>query len=403
MVKFSKYFFWSIIFFIAPMNYLVLNIGFEVAVYKILPYLVLISALLTRRKILIKDPMLNLLLIFYCLLTTFTNYSYYIYNNLLPEQGIVNSEYFLKSAFIQFFSFSLLLIQVNFYNSVFNKLRVDNYLKMIINGSLFSVIVGVFLLVINNEFRLTGLSTEPRHLGSILISIIAFIILNKKYNVIDIQYQNIKIVLVLTAIILTFSISSYLSLLSIFFIYIKKFFNIKSILLSVVLLILFLQFMMIEPVNDFFNQKLSGKDITLDTIMYFVPKDSLAITFLTNNWIYLIFGTGAGGITIHTMDSDFILNSASEFIINTIIIQEVLSNNIGGMLTPSSFNIYYISQYGLIGMFLFYIVLRRITKNNHFLKEYSSMFLISGFFNSHVGAFMFLTILSLVYVKVEKC
>ena len=103
--------------------------------------------------------------------------------------------------------------------------------------------------------------------------------------------------------------------------------------------------------RDAIDEKLVSRIDSWNLFLYHVPKDALVIRLLSQDMGLLLWGAGAGGTDAYTMMPEFIL-ATPEIILRAGIIKVVSLGQVQNSLTPSSFAVKFLGEFGVIGVLL---------------------------------------------------
>lgn len=227
------------------------------------------------------------------------------------------------------------------------------YIDIFFNYPIYSSLFGRDAVTISNEGRLIGLSHEPRSLGRLLTLGWLFLLVFK-INGFRFIYENISLFLGLTVILFVFSFSTYfIFILGLLIILRKQLikFNLKYIFGIGILLFIFFQVISLD--EKIFNTMLyKFTSVTEGRIDYYnnYPNepilfstfeifDRAALNFFYNNPNHLLFGTGPNLISLASQAT------SHEGPINGI---------------PGYGLITLVSRSGLVGLFLYFMVFKKI-------------------------------------------
>ena len=251
---------------------------------------------------------------------------------------------------------------------------ITTFIDFFLNYPIYSSLFGREAVTISNDGRLLGFSHEPRSLGR-LITLGWLFLLVFKINGYRFIYEKTSLFLGLAVIIFVFSFSTYfIFILGILVISRKQLlrFNFKYIFAIGILVFIF---SLVLSFNDEVNNIMLYKFVSVSEgridllnsypnepflFTTFEMFDRAALNFFYNNPNYLLFGTGPNLISIasQAINSEGPLNGVPGY----------------GLITL-------ISRSGLIGLFLFFMVCKKIHKlikiqNNKLLMD---LFLVCVF------------------------
>lgn len=196
-------------------------------------------------------------------------------------------------------------------------------------------------------YRLSGLSGEPKHSGSFILSALILILVIEFFAPprFRVQKAGIKILIFLTGILLTFSSGSWLVVIIVLgILLVSAMLRGRRIAFSYALLIgllgLFLVlFLGINMVSSAVEYRVSGRFRDgLESIAQYEPKDGAFIYFAQENPDKLLWGSGAGGLDFRLIPYLYELNP--------IFLQR------GGTVTPTYFYTRFLGEFGFIGLIL---------------------------------------------------
>lgn len=289
--------------------------------------------------------------------------------NILAEIILIYFTYFL------FVSKKLLMKDfVNTLSILIIIVSITTFIDFFLNYPIYSTLFGREAVTISNAGRLIGFSHEPRSLGR-LITLGWLFLLVFKINGYRFVYEKISLFLGFAVILFVFSFSTYFIFSVGILIALRKkllSFNLKYILLIGVFVFIFLQGLSyLDDVNAIMLYKLATvtegridlyNNYPNEPLLFtsFEVFDRAALNFFYNNPSYLFFGTGPNLISIASQS----INSAGP---------------LNGV--PGYGLITLISRSGLIGLFLHFMVCKKIyqlvkIENNKLLMD---LFLVSVF------------------------
>jgi hypothetical protein len=251
---------------------------------------------------------------------------------------------------------------------------ITTFIDFFLNYPIYSSLFGREAVTISNDGRLLGFSHEPRSLGR-LITLGWLFLLVFKINGYRFIYEKISLFLGLATILFVFSFSTYfIFILGILVISRKQILRFNFIYIFAIGILVFI-FSQILSFNDDVSNIMLYKFVSVtegridflnsypnEPFLFttFEVFDRAALNFFYNNPHYLLFGTGPNLISIASQA----INSAGPL------------NGVPGYGLISL-----ISRSGFIGLFLFFMVCRKIYKlikiqNNKLLMD---LFLVSIF------------------------
>ena len=371
-----------------PWPFFTISFGVDFTWYKLMPVVIVLISLVKKGSIQINRRLFsaNLLLSTYLILAAIVNCLILLYFSKTIDLNNITFgvNYWLQNGVVQLIYAISISIQIMFMPKIAMKTGiVDRVFNGYIHGCIISVAVGLVLLVLFGETRMTGLAVEPRHFSAVLVPAIFLILVNSADRLFRISYSRYKLAILFFGLLASLSSSSLLACfigLIVFFVFGsitlgRKVFFVVSILIAVFLL------SSIPFVQEFFGARNQGRLISLDLILYFVPKDALAIYFFAENWLYLIFGVGPGAITLHTMQPEFLYSLSNPYLLKTKILSGVLEGQLDAVLAPSSFIISYVANFGVLGLLFFVFLVKVMIKGitNSGLRESVALFALMVF------------------------
>jgi len=342
-----------------PWPLFTISLGVDLTWYKLMPIFMIVITLLTKRSIRVSRSIfwVTILSSIYLILTTIINYWIILSDGEFIDLDSIafGLDFWLKTAAVQVFFAISIFSQIMFFQNIATKTGIANrVLNGYIDGCMVSVAAGLAFLVLFGEIRMTGLSEEPRHFSAVLVPAIFAILVNSTGRLFRLNYARLKLAILSIGLVLSMSTSSVVACLVgvvVFLLFSSvRFVKKLAVLISAVMFIVLV--LNVPYVEEFFEARNQGRQVSLDLILYFVPKDALALYFLTENWIYMFFGTGAGAITLHTMQPEFLYSLSNPYLLKTNILSGVLEGKLEAVLAPSSFIISYVAYFGVLGLLL---------------------------------------------------
>lgn len=303
------------------------------------------------------------------------------WNQLASGRSIVALINILAETLLIYFTYTIFVskkvLMKNFINTLSILIiivSITTFIDFFLNYPIYSSLFGREAVTISNDGRLLGFSHEPRSLGR-LITLGWLFLLVFKINGYRFIYEKTSLFLGLAVILFVFSFSTYfIFILGILVISRKQLlrFNFKYIFAIGILVFIF---SLILSFNDDVNNIMLYKFVSVtegridflnnypnEPFLFttFEVFDRAALNFFYNNPHYLLFGTGPNLISIASQA----INSAGPL------------NGVPGYGLISL-----ISRSGFVGLFLFFMVCRKIYKlikiqNNKLLMD---LFLVSIF------------------------
>jgi|APSaa5957512535_1039671.scaffolds.fasta_scaffold45644_2 hypothetical protein len=414
----------NVVAFFLPLYSFSLNMGVELSVYKLLPIVVFVSVMLKGQVHKIKVSRLFLILVVYIFVNTSVN--------VISNIGAGEFDYAINNGWSVFKVYTHMPVQLiliffslaqifSLTHVLKEKFCYKSFINSFINGNLFSLITGLFLYLMlkidivlipvffdENMARLSGLGGEPRHFSAFIVIALTMILIDKTNSILSIRNRQVKIYTLVAGLLLSLSTSSIIafalsfSIILIMHGVIGK--NVFKFALTIVVVFIFWGSELIEILNH----RILDRILDLDKILYFAPKDALAIYFLKDNFDALLFGVGSGGITFHTMQAPFLDLVSNDLVLNTMIIQSVYNGEIGGSLSPSSFSIKFISEHGIVGfsvLILFFCQIIKRMKHTVYSKfsiSLSLTVLAMSFIASALIVYVYMIIISVLYAQSQR-
>ena len=345
-----------VVAFMIPFYGFSLDVGIEISYYKLLPFL-LIAFVATSRKLLFKKYTLYtyLILVVYIIVTST---QWFIYHYQQEQWNYLLS--IIDNPIRPYFQTP---VQMIFTLSLFTWIAVAPCLKLSIlgierfcNGYVQActalALLSFFQVFLFGHYRATGISGEPRHFGAFLLfAIVLGIVMGSRQRRIKIYFLRMQICILAIALILTLSTSAWLGFLGVVALFITKV-RFRVVLISIVFATALVVIAMnIEFIADTFDTRLFSRLTSVDTVLYYVPKDALAFYFLKFYPNYALMGLGAGGYDFWFYSYDFISEVPTE-VTKATMLNLALQGYYRGSLTPSAFGIKYLIEYGIVGVIL---------------------------------------------------
>jgi hypothetical protein len=364
----------KLVSFLLPLYSIKFTLGIEWALYKVLPLLFLPAVLLLKRRLVFQLRLkrvflLALLLLSYMFLITVLRYQISIDQEILNtsikniNQGPFN---YMASQYMFWVLPILMIFVLQIFR--FDENKSSSYLNYFLYGLLFSCFFGISQLIIysllgvgiSSSFevslnRLGGLSGEPRHLGSFIVLAIIFCSLKWSNGCKIMNTGRGWMFFLIGALLLTTSSSVFAGYL--IFIFLSVCNNIIRFRLSkkgasagvslfafIVILILFTDF----------EYNIVKRISSVESLLYYLPKDFGIILFLLSDFNFLFFGCGAGGV-------DMLLSSQLWTLPDYILRAPIYSDSDLGIqvvhIAASGALIRFASDFGLFGLaLLFYFI-----------------------------------------------
>ena len=303
------------------------------------------------------------------------------WNQLASGRSIVALINILSEILLIYFTYFIFVSKKVLMKNFINALSIliiivslISFIDILFNYPIYSSLFGRDAITISNAGRLLGLSHEPRSLGR-LITLGWLFLLVFKINGYRFSYDKISLPLGLAVILLAFSFSTYFILfLGILIVLRKKLLRINLKYIFSIGFLIFILFQVIsyndEVISTMLYKFASVTEGRIDFNNYYPEEpflfstfevfDRAASNFFYNNPNYLFFGTGPNLISL-----------ASE--------ARTIDGPINGV--PGYGLISLISRSGLVGLFLYFMVCKKIynllkIENNQLLTD---LFLVSFF------------------------
>jgi hypothetical protein len=416
--------------FFIPLYSLSVNIFVQWSWYKILPFVLIVLIVLQKKRGRpLKDVFeLAVILTSYLFIITFVNYLLNIETGNF-HYAIESGQYYLRTyghMIVQFVIISASLLQL-FLFAYFIKAKndVDTFVRGFIDGNIANVMVGFvqygmyklnifegWLTVYSGYsltgeyFRMSGLGGEPRHFGA-LVSLALLIIFanNLSFKPIALKNNILKSGILTLGLLLSLSTSAWLGfasglLIMVMFSGLNRIKRLKGVL--VLTLCFFVLLMSSVYFRQTIEERLFSRIKSLNHILYLAPKDGLAVYLIKENPWRLLVGMGAGGSDFYVMKPDF-LDTVPEEILQAGIIRSVHEGDVSNSVTPSSFFIKYVTEYGIIGVILMLLlvitVIRKVktTRYRRFMILISVAVLAASVPSSMILVYVYFTFLSVLY------
>lgn len=379
--------------FLIPLYSLSIRFFVEWSWYKLIPFIFLVIIVTKRRR---KCPprkdifQLAAVLISYMLVITLYNYFLNIESGRF-FYAIEAGQYYLRTyghMIVQFVVIVAVLLQFFFSPYLIkSKKDVDAFVNGFIGGNIISVMAGVvqytsYRLVgySSGIFRMSGLGGEPRHFGAFLL--LAFFILLVNYlskKPITIKNTWVKGGILAVGLFFSLSTSAYLGFLGgILIIYLFTVNLKKSAKIIAIFLFIFALSIYSNNFKQIVNDRLFSRMESLNYLLYFAPKDGIALKLISDNLRVCLLGTGSGGSDFYVMNYSF-LDSVPDVILRAGIIRSVYEGEVGNSLSPSSFFIKYWVEYGVIGIILLLMFVRLVIKKTRSIPLYNRFVLLISF------------------------
>jgi len=409
--------------FLIPLYSLSIRFFVEWSWYKLIPFIFLVIIFTKRRR---KCPprkdifQLATVLICYMFVITLCNY----FSNM--ELGrffyaVEAGQYYLRTyghMIVQFVVIVAALLQ--FFLSPYlirSKKDVDAFVNGFIGGNIFSVMFGViqyaaygldmhykWLNLVGGSFRMSGLGGEPRHFGAFIsLALLILIVNNLSNRPIMIKNTLVKGGILTGGLFFSLSTSAWLaflggiSIISLLTLDLKRVGQIIAISFCLIALLAFN-----NNFKTLVHERLFSRMESLNYLLYFVPKDGIALKLISNNAVVCLLGTGSGGSDFHVMNHTF-LDSIPDVILRAGITKSVYEGRVSNSLSPSSFFIKYWVEYGVVGIILLLmfigLVIRKIrtTLYNRFVLLISFAVLVASIPSSMLLVYVYFSLLSVFY------
>jgi hypothetical protein len=405
----SKKKFLFLLSFLLPLTALNIDIGFSISWYKIIIIVGLIVFIIRKDylgdKTFIGKKQLYMFIFYITFITiTFWFYTANFTNKFTLAKywgwGEFQSTYKFLIQYVSYLlTFGIIFIPYLFLK---NKKDLESILNGYINGTIFSVIIGIYQiisfklgipiisylkgwyssrLITKGLLRLYGLSGEPKHIASyILYSIVILIIfLLNKNSKIYISNKYLKLTILIIGLILTGSTGGYIAFSIILCILLLQSIQIKKyrhhlykkipIILTIIFILIIWKGNLIKVIiqERLINRIAEG----YTDFRYYEPKDGAFIEYIKSNPKALVFGHGAGGIDLYIIEYSRI--SFLEY---------------GGTQTPAYFLTRILGDFGLIGLLLLIMMYKRwykAVKNNDSFSALLKFLIIPLMFSSYLG------------------
>jgi hypothetical protein len=397
-----------------PWSIVSVNVGPDLAWYKIMPVIMIMIALFKsgliglNRKLFLMTVVTSL----YILLNTALNYTMLIFSDVSIDfmNMSLGLECWIQHAIVQALFAISVFTQIVFIPRLAKKTGIiDRVLNGYIDGCVVSVLAGLVLIIVMREIRMVGLSGEPRHFSALLVPAVFLLMVNLTGAYSRVKYVRLKLLIIIFGLAASLSTSSIIALLigMVPYFYCSQINLRKKLLILVSIIFLALVMSNFDFVQEFLTARTQGREFSLDLILYFVPKDALALYFLSENWLYMLFGTGAGAITLHTMQPEFLYSLSNPYLLKTEILSGVVQGELNAVLAPSSFIISYVAQFGIVGLFLLLFLIRIMIRsvNNTNLKASVNLFAYMAFSSclvmSTIGGVISLFFLAVFFAEAQ--
>jgi hypothetical protein len=415
--------------FFIPLYSLSINIVVQWSWYKILPFVLIVLVVLQKKRGRpLKDVFeLAVILISYLFIVTFVQYLLNI-----PERfsyAIWAGQNYLRTyghMIVQFVIISASLLQL-FLFAYFIKAKndVDTFVRGFIAGNIANVMVGVVQYAIyklnifegwltvysgfsltGEYFRMSGLGGEPRHFGALVSLALLIIFANHlSYKPIALKNNILKSGILAIGLLLSLSTSAWLGfafglLIMVMFSGLNRIKRLKGVL--ALTLCFFVLLMSSVYFRQTIEERLFSRIKSLNHILYLAPKDGLAVYLIKENPWRLLVGMGAGGSDFYAIKPDF-LDTVPEEILQAGIIRSVHEGDVSNSVTPSSFFIKFVAEYGIIGVILMLLlvmtVIRKVktTPYSRFMILISIAVLAASVPSSMILVYVYFTFLSVLY------
>lgn len=370
--------------FFLPLYSLSFDLLVQISWYKIFPIFLILIAFLQGWSLRINRPIFKVVacLFFYMVFVTYLNYFYFVYNGAF-EYAVSIGQDSVRAylhMIIQLVTIVLTLSPLFYFRAIVrNESAVDSFMNGYVDGNLFSGAVGIVMYLLfkmerigiesiyydyaSGLFRLSGLGGEPKQFAAFALLAFFVIVVNRfTGRELNINFSRTKGLLLLVFIILSFSTSVWIGLIIGFVVVVGS--NVKVprswyiVVLTVSILVIALFY---DSVGPLFKVRFIDRIHSLDSLFIFAPKDGLAYFWLKSEPFLAVFGSGAGGLHYRVMNSEFILGISSPFV-RASIIQVVFNGTAATSMSPSSFIIKYIVEYGVVGYSLLLAIVLYVIK-----------------------------------------
>jgi len=409
--------------FLIPLYSLSIRFLVEWSWYKLIPFIFLVIIFVKRRR---KCPLrkdifqLVAFLIGYMFVTTLYTYLFNIESGRF-FYAVEVGQYYLRTyghMIVQFVVIVAALLQ--FFLSPYlikSKKDVDAFVNGFIGGNIINVMFGViqyavyrldmhykWLNLVGGSFLMSGLGGEPRHFGAFIsLALLILIVNNLSNRPIMIKNTLVKGGILTGGLFFSLSTSAWLgflggiSIISLLTLDLKRVGQIIAISFCLIALLAFN-----NNFKTLVHERLFSRMESLNYLLYFAPKDGIALKLISNNAVVCLLGTGSGGSDFHVMNPTF-LDSVPDVILRAGIIRSVCEGKVGNSLSPSSFFIKYWVEYGVIGIILLLMfvgfVIRKIrtTLYNRFVLLISVAVLVASIPSSMLFVYVYFSLLSVFY------
>lgn len=410
--------------FLIPLYSLSIRFFVEWSWYKLIPFIFLVIIFTKRRR---KCPprkdifQLAAVLISYMLVVTLYNYFLNIESGRF-FYAVEAGQYYLRTygyMIVQFVVIVAALLQFFFSPYLIkSKKDVNAFVNGFIGGNIISVIFGViqyaayrlnmpyeWLNIVGGSFRMSGLSGEPRHFGAFISLALLILIANNLSNrPIMIKNTLVKGGILAGGLFFSLSTSAWLGFLVSILIISLFTLNLRRILCIIVISFALIALLIFSNnFNKIMHDRLFSRMESLNGLLYFVPKDGIALKLISDNLRVCLLGTGSGGSDFYVMNYSF-LDNVPDVILRAGIIRSVYEGEVGDSLSPSSFFIKYWVEYGVIGIILLLMFvglvikkIRTIPLYNRFVLLTSVAVLVASIPSSMLFVYVYFSLLSILY------
>jgi hypothetical protein len=312
-------------------------------------------------------------------------------------------------------------------NSVFKNGYIP-FLKGFVHGVFLSSAVGIaaFVLVRVGGFdalgavglssfemrlgRIGGLSNEPRHLSTFIFVALVFMTLEKRLFPLS-QAKTKRVMGVLVVALLgTASTSALIGVVIFFILYlilwllkrglrVKRKTALAGILATPVVLLV--SWGGWQYVSDNVEKRLAS----IESIQYYMPKDSVNFHFIIRNPHLMGFGVGAGGADVRIINSDLFYHLPSDLQSGWMLQRIWVDGQYEQTLTPSGALTRFLVDFGLAGGVLLLLLIREFRKACFTAGAPWRVFALVGsllpafFALSSVGFFVYVYLVGLLWAK----
>ncbi len=414
--------------FFIPLYSLSIRLFVEWSWYKLLPFILIVIILVRRRKRCAprKDIFQwAVILIYFMFAITVVNYLSNIQSGRF-HYAIDIGQHYLRAyghMAIQFVMIVACLLQLFLWPYLIkSKNDVDAFIRGFINGNIISVLFGIIqyaahrldiswgwlnicyvMSPVGKVFRMSGLGGEPKQFGAFLVLGLLIILTNYLSNKpIAIKKALIKTGILITGLLLSFSTSAWLGFTFACMAIIVLTLNARRLTIVVGIVLCFAGLNFSEKIKQAIDDRLLNRMQSFETFLSYAPKDALALYLAKDNLFIALLGTGAGGMHYHVMNTVF-LEDVPYAIRRAGIISVVYKDEATVSMSPGSFVIKHLTEYGVIGVILWIIavwnIVKRIrtTRYGRFAMLLSISVLVAAVPTSSMFVFSYFSLLTLLY------